>query len=135
LTLHISQYSEFVTPIDGSSVPELIGEPSDDALAVLQAERETMESKAKAAVSLVEVLNGNLREAVELRVKQIVETAEGHQKELREAWQIREAARKQLDLRNASLSFLLEKAAEAKTAVYAPAAEDKNTKGAKGKKK
>jgi hypothetical protein len=128
------QYSEYVTPLDGSSEPELVGEPSKDAVAAVQAEREALETEAKTAVALVESLNGKLRGVVEQRVKQIVETAEGHQKELREAWQVREAARKQLDLRNASLAFLLDKAAEAKTAVYAPV-EDKNAKGAKGKKK
>lgn len=111
-----------------------MGEPSKDAVAAVQAEREALETEAKTAVALVESLNGKLRGVVEQRVKQIVETAEGHQKELREAWQVREAARKQLDLRNASLAFLLDKAAEAKTAVYAPV-EDKNAKGAKGKKK
>ncbi len=77
-----------------------------------------------------------IRSDTSSRMQNIIDRSEQNMIELKAAWEIREETRKVLDNQNASLSFLLEKAQDAKNRVFAPV-EDPNQKGkgAKGKKK
>jgi hypothetical protein len=80
-------------------------------------------------------LNLRTREDVAERIQNMIILAEQNNNDIRSAWKLREDARLYLEQQNSSLNFLLERAAEAKSKVFAPVEDTSKGKGAKGKKK
>jgi hypothetical protein len=125
------RYSEHVTPLQQGQVPA-IGEPktAEHEERVLK-QGADLSAEMQAAVDALSNLNALLREDVSQRMEGVALRFESYNGELREAWKVRESARMFLNTQNSSLSFLLEKAAEAKAKVCEPEEDPKK----KGKKK
>ena len=134
LSLLSSQYTEYITPLDPSRPPELAPPKSDADAAADEAETAAIIEAAESSLAAFSALNLKLREDTAQRMADIISAAEQNNKQLRESWAQREEARLAIEKQNASLAFLLDRAAEAKAKVFAPT-EDPKAKGAKGKKK
>ncbi len=118
-----------------SKHPSLVPPLCQEELNKISAESATVINRAESSLKKMNDLNLGLREDTLNRINEIIFTAEHDNFALRDVWRKREQARIILEKQNASLSFLLDRAIDSKTKIFAPDEDTKVKNPAKGKKK
>ncbi len=134
--LNIStQYVEHVTSTNNPDDVIVVSAISESERQRWREEASELQQQADETYKKFLDLNLRTREDVAQRIQNMILLAEQNNNDIRSAWKLREDARLFLEQQNSSLNFLLERAAEAKSKVFAPVEDNSKGKGAKGKKK